>query len=221
MSRTDERWKTASLSRSRGLCADICTKQAEAAAAAAMMKRSRPKQEPPPQQPQEDEPHEDEPQKPAAAAVAVVPTRRSGAMNSSSAGSCLQTPHTLRLLKLIRDGGSHTETAVTRLQETAQNCSDAVQLWDLLGRLQAFLTAPEWRTREAAARALRVVAHHVPAEDQRRFLGRADENGEEEQEEEEPSSRRTRSHKLYLRVEDLLRPEEEEESSDGGSDVAH
>lgn len=78
---------------------------------------------------------------------------------------CLQTPHTLRLLQLIREG-SHTELALERLdqtvlQEDKNSSGSSAVLWDLMGRLREILTAPEWQTRQAAATALEHVARTV------------------------------------------------------------
>lgn len=115
------------------------------------------------------------------AAAAEVKSKRASVNSSSSILSSssaavlplLQTPHTIRLLKLIREGSvEYAETAVLRLEQTAAALSP-VQLWDLLGRLTDILFAPTWKTRQAAASALQVVARHLPVADQCDFLERA------------------------------------------------
>jgi hypothetical protein len=80
------------------------------------------------------------------------------------------TPHTLRLLKLIQEGSSeHAKMAAAHLKVVTSGSSPLV-LWEVLGRLQFFLTSPEWRTRHNASMAMEGVAQHVPQQDQRRFL---------------------------------------------------
>jgi hypothetical protein len=79
-----------------------------------------------------------------------------------SGGGCLQTPHTLRLLKLIHEGTpKFASLAVERLPTNAS----ADVLWDLLGRLQAILTSTEWKTRHAAARAMEKLGEQLDPED--------------------------------------------------------
>lgn len=82
---------------------------------------------------------------------------------NKSTTTCLQTPHTLRLLKLIREGSpDYARLAIERL-ELDDRRHDV--LWDLLGRLQEILTtAPEWKTRQAAATALEYVARTLGSE---------------------------------------------------------
>lgn len=81
---------------------------------------------------------------------------------------CLQTPHTLRLLKLIEEGTlEHARIAASHL--ASLNASPIV-LWDLLGRLQAFLCSPQWSTRLHASLAMQGVAQRIPPSDQRDFL---------------------------------------------------
>lgn len=75
--------------------------------------------------------------------------------------TCLQTPHTLRLLKLIHEGTPRfASLAVDRLPTNAS----AAVLWDLMGRLQAILTSTEWKTRQAAARAMEKLGKQLDAE---------------------------------------------------------
>ena len=81
---------------------------------------------------------------------------------------CLQTPHTLRLLKLIEEGTlDHARIAASHL---ASLDASAIVLWDLLGRLQAFLCSPQWSTRLHASLAMQGVAQRIPPSDQRDFL---------------------------------------------------
>jgi len=81
---------------------------------------------------------------------------------------CLQTPHTLRLLKLIEEGTlEHARIAASHL---ASLSASPIVLWDLLGRLQAFLCSPQWSTRLHASLAMQGVAQHIPPTDQREFL---------------------------------------------------
>jgi hypothetical protein len=80
------------------------------------------------------------------------------------------TPHTVRLLKLIREGtAEHAAQASLHLTALMRTASP-LQLWDVLGRLQGFLTAMDWRTRQHAANALQGVARHLPVMDQEHFL---------------------------------------------------
>ena len=80
------------------------------------------------------------------------------------------TPHTLRLLKLIQEGSTdHARMAATQLRAITAGASPLV-LWDILGRLQFFLTSPDWRCRHNASLAMEGVAQHLPVIDQRRFL---------------------------------------------------
>jgi hypothetical protein len=80
----------------------------------------------------------------------------------------LQKPHTLRLLKLIEEGTlEHARIAASQL---ASLDASPIVLWDLLGRLQAFLCSPQWSTRLHASLAIQGVAQHIPPSDQRDFL---------------------------------------------------
>lgn len=88
--------------------------------------------------------------------------------NSAAEQECLQTPHTLRLLKLVEEGTlEHARIAASHL--VSLNASPVV-LWDLLGRLQAFLRSPQWSTRLHASLAMQGVAQHIPPNDQCEFL---------------------------------------------------
>jgi hypothetical protein len=81
---------------------------------------------------------------------------------------CLQTPHTLQLLKLIEEGTlEHARIAASHL---ASLSASPIVLWDLLGHLQAFLLSPQWSTRLHASLAMQGVAQHIPPCDQREFL---------------------------------------------------
>eukprot|EP00980_Cylindrotheca_fusiformis_P004037 scaffold880_cov132-Cylindrotheca_fusiformis.AAC.33 len=80
------------------------------------------------------------------------------------------SPHVMRLLKLVQEGSSdHAKTAAEHLKVVTSG-SSALVLWEVLGRLQFFLTSPEWRTRHNASLAMEGVAQHVPRQDQVRFL---------------------------------------------------
>ena len=81
---------------------------------------------------------------------------------------CLQTPHTLRLLKLIEEGTlEHARIAASHL---ASLSASPIVLWDLLGQLQAFLRSPQWSTRLHASLAMQGVAQHIPPSNQQEFL---------------------------------------------------
>lgn len=81
---------------------------------------------------------------------------------------CLQTPRTLRLLKLIEEGTkAHAHVAASHLSSLP---ASPIVLWDLLGRLQAYLRSPEWSTRVHASLAMQGVAQHIPPKDQFDFL---------------------------------------------------
>ena len=80
------------------------------------------------------------------------------------------TPHTLRLLKLIQEGSTdHAQLAAIHLKAITAESSPVV-LWDILGRLQYYLTSADWRTRQNASIAMEGVAQHLPIWDQRSFL---------------------------------------------------
>ena len=82
----------------------------------------------------------------------------------------LLTPHILRLLRLVEDGTTdHAKMAATHLNELTKNCSPLV-LWEILGRLQAFLVSKQWNTRSNAGLAMEGVAQHLPVQDQEAFL---------------------------------------------------
>jgi len=90
--------------------------------------------------------------------------------NNSPKSSSILTPRTLRLLKLIEDGtADHARIAATQLSEFTANCSPLI-LWEILGRLQAFLESKEWNTRSNAGLAMEGVAKHLPVTDQEAFL---------------------------------------------------
>lgn len=81
---------------------------------------------------------------------------------------CLQTPHTLRLLKLIQEGTlEHARIAASHL---ASLDASPIVLWDLLGRLGEFLSSTTWSTRLHASLAMKGVAQHIPPSNQREFL---------------------------------------------------
>lgn len=90
--------------------------------------------------------------------------------NLATSSRPLLTPHTLRLLKLIEEGSSdHARMAVDHLKVITANSSARI-LWEILGRLQAFLVSPEWSTRSNAGLAMEGVAQHLPVIDQEAFL---------------------------------------------------
>ena len=84
----------------------------------------------------------------------------------------LLTPHTLRLLKLIQDGSrEHAAMAALQLTTiTAQSSTSPLVLWDVLGRLQAFLVAPSWQTRHNASVAMQGVARQLPPLSRQQFM---------------------------------------------------
>lgn len=85
-----------------------------------------------------------------------------------------QTPHTLRLLKLIEESSDQQQVsmAISHLMQimriTAQK--SAAILWDVLGRLSDFLFSSEWTTRINAALAIENIAQIIPIQDQHNFL---------------------------------------------------
>ncbi|OEU13129.1 hypothetical protein FRACYDRAFT_242628 [Fragilariopsis cylindrus CCMP1102] len=68
-------------------------------------------------------------------------------------------------------GGStdHARMAVTHLKVVTMGSCPLV-LWEILGRLQAYLVSPEWNTRSNAGLAMEGVAQHLPVQDQEEFL---------------------------------------------------
>jgi hypothetical protein len=111
--------------------------------------------------------------------VKPAPASAPDAVASSSSGSSQEkeepdrsvlTPHTRRLLRLIQDGSTeHAQMAAKYLTALTAQSSPLV-LWDILGRLQFFLTARDWRTRHNASLAMQGVAQHLPPLDQQHFL---------------------------------------------------
>jgi SNF2-related domain/Domain of unknown function (DUF3535) len=95
---------------------------------------------------------------------------------SSSSLRCLQTPHTIRLLKLIREGSpEYAEPAIVQLEATTVGASSSssyapVQLWDLMGRITSIALSSTWKTREMAAVALQAMARHLPPTHVHHFL---------------------------------------------------
>ena len=116
-------------------------------------------------------------------------TTRSQIGTTTSRGGCLQTPHTMRLLKLIRDGSpEYANMAMERLStycatltkssspsnnnnNNKKTTNGTLVLWDLIGRLQSFLNVPIWSTRQLSSHAIyMVVAHYIPYLDQYHFF---------------------------------------------------
>lgn len=90
--------------------------------------------------------------------------------DSDSDSTQILTPHTLRLLKLIQEGSSdHAKLAADHLSALTKDSSPLV-LWEILGRLQAFMVSPLWTTRSNAGWAMEGVAKHLPQTDQDEFL---------------------------------------------------
>ena len=129
---------------------------------------------------------------------------------------CLQTPHTMRLLKLIRDGTpEYANVAIERLgtycatittttsthnnrnsknNNNTNSASSIVILWDLIGRLQSFLNVSIWSTRQLSSYAIyMVVAHYIPYMDQYQFFTSTI-----------PSTSTTTNMKEYMTIQDLL-----------------
>lgn len=78
------------------------------------------------------------------------------------------SPHTLRLIRLVREGtAQHAELAAAQL---SQKKLTPLQLWNCLGLLQESLWSDSIQSRLNAGVALEGVAKHLPAEDQRNFL---------------------------------------------------
>jgi hypothetical protein len=89
----------------------------------------------------------------------------------------LQTPHTLRLLRLIHDGTAlHAREATKQLVHAVAPTLNVVQIWDLIGRLTIGLiyksptASSRWSSRVQVAQALQGVASYLPSSDQRDFL---------------------------------------------------
>jgi hypothetical protein len=97
--------------------------------------------------------------------------KEDGVSSSVDDDVVFQTPHTLRLLKLIQDGtAQHAQMAAEQLEEISRQADSPLTLWDLLGRLQGFLISPQWSTRENAQVAMERVARSLPLLDQMEFL---------------------------------------------------
>ena len=97
------------------------------------------------------------------------------------------SPHTIRLLRLIRDGTSeHAEMAASQLHKITSphndnnNTTSVLLLWEIMGQLQSYLVSSEWTTRRNASIALEGVAQHLPRSDQRSFLLQQQQQQEEE-----------------------------------------
>ena len=94
--------------------------------------------------------------------------------------SVVQTPHTLRLLRLAVSGATeHSATAQRLLSDLASRSTPEV-LWDLLGRLVAEssniavatgLYSNKWSERANAAATIGAVAKKLPIADRMGFLG--------------------------------------------------
>lgn len=133
--------------------------------------------------------------------------------------SVVQTPHTLRLLRLAVSGATeHSATAQRLLSDLASRSTPEV-LWDLLGRLVAEssniavatgLYSNKWSERANAAATIGAVAKKLPIADRMGFLG--DEShinskrasGESGVFEGERKIKNEDEVGLWLRVEDLL-----------------
>lgn len=80
------------------------------------------------------------------------------------------TPHTWRLLKLIEEGTQeYAKLAATHLVTVVAQSSPLI-LWDILGRLQAYLMSPHWQTRQNASLAILGVAQQLPSQDRKDFF---------------------------------------------------
>ena len=98
-------------------------------------------------------------------------TTTTSSKKNQNAEAVILTPHSRRLLKLLQDGtAEHAQVAAAQLTTITEQ-SNARVLWDILGRLQCYVTSSNnWRTRQNASVALQGVAQHLPFEDQQRFL---------------------------------------------------
>lgn len=93
--------------------------------------------------------------------------------NKTPNDSCLLTPHTLRLLKVLKDGTcAHAQVAAAHLCDICRQSSPEI-LWDILGRLQGFLVSEEFTSRQNAATAMKGVAACLPRNNQMEFLEKA------------------------------------------------
>lgn len=113
---------------------------------------------------------------PPADTLTIDTDARGSSIKNSSLGttgteaSPTLTPHTLRLLKLIEEGSAdHAKMAASHLTALTKD-SPPLVLWEILGRLQAFLVSPAWNTRSNAGLAMEGVAQHLPQADQDAFL---------------------------------------------------
>jgi superfamily II DNA or RNA helicase len=90
--------------------------------------------------------------------------------SSSSDNRSLLTPHTLRLLKVLKDGTcAHAQVAACHIRDICRQSSPEV-LWDILGRLEGYLVSGEFTSRQNAATAMEGVAACLPSTDQTDFL---------------------------------------------------
>jgi Domain of unknown function (DUF3535) len=104
-------------------------------------------------------------------------SNESTAQPQQSSDIHLQTPHTLRLLRLIHDGTAlHAREATKQLVHAVAPTLNVVQIWDLIGRLTIGLiyksptASSRWSSRVQVAQALQGVASYLPSSDQRDFL---------------------------------------------------
>lgn len=132
-------------------------------------------------------------------AAAVQQSKNSKRHDADATSENLLTPHTLRLLKLIRQGTlEHAQQASAHLT-TMMKTASPLQLWDVLGRLQGFLTAADWKTRQQAATALQGVARHLPVSDQVHFL-----ESQHDRDTDTTIKTTATSRSLYLQVNDMV-----------------
>lgn len=99
------------------------------------------------------------------------PERTNASSSSSSSDSrSLLTPHTLRLLKVLKDGTcAHAQIAACHIRDICRQSSPEV-LWDILGRLEGYLVSSEFTSRQNAATAIEGVAACLPRTNQTDFL---------------------------------------------------
>lgn len=172
------------------------------------------------------------PHEPPTSAASVATSSNS---NSATAATLVvQTPHTLRLLRLAVSGtAEHSRRARTLLSDLARRSSPDV-LWDLLGRLvvgsssqnsgnstgrrskvdiRSGLYSSKWSERENAAATMGTIAANLPGVDRRGFLSDSHEHDGDGD-----GNSSENANDLWLKVDDLLDSTIDNRSDDGSGD---
>ena len=175
------------------------------------------------------------------------PAKEATSSNNNSAATdatlVVQTPHTLRLLRLAVSGtAEHSRRARALLSDLSRRSSPDV-LWDLLGRLvvgsssqhsgsshgkssgkvdiRSGLYSSKWSERENAAATIGTIAANLPGVDRRGFLSVSHEHdgdggGDDDGDGNGDGSENTKG--LWLKVNDLLDSANDNRSDDGDID---